>query len=145
MTNRWLIAFVCVGFAVPVYAQNQKPVDINIVKVNGTTVAADTPVLANALSTTVVTISSGAAELQSYFCHNPSAATAFVQMFDISGTVTLGTSTPKWSIGIPAGQSGNLSQMNLKFTNAIKVAATTTATGSSAPATALVCNFGVQP
>jgi hypothetical protein len=109
---------------------------------------ADTPVLGNGLSTTPLTVSAGAAVLNSYFCLNPNTSTTYIQIFDISGTVTLGTSTPKWSIGIPAGTgnpgAGNLSQMNLNFANAIKVAATTTATGSTAPSTALDCNFGVR-
>lgn len=102
----------------------------------------DTPFLANALSTTVVTVKGSAGTLGSYYCTNPSVADTFIQIFDISGTVTLGTSTPKWSIRIPTLGAANLSMMGLTFANAIKVAATTTATGSSAPATAADCNFG---
>lgn len=104
----------------------------------------NTPVLVNALSTTVTTVTGSAGILDTYFCHNPNTATAYIQIFDISGSVTLGSSTPKWSIAIPAGGSGNLAQMALNFANAIKVAATQTATGSSAPTTALDCNFGYR-
>ena len=103
-----------------------------------------TPVLENGLSTTVQTVVGSAAKLDSYYCFNPNSSVAYVQIFDISGTVTLGTSTPKWSIGIPATGGANLSNLNLSFANAIKVAATTTATGSSAPTTAIDCNFGYR-
>jgi len=109
-----------------------------------TATTAATPKLANALSTTVTTVDSDSGVLDSYFCWNPNSAVAYVQIFDIAGTVTLGTSTPKWSIGIPPTASGNLANINLTFANAIKVAATTTATGSSAPTTALDCNFGYR-
>ena len=105
---------------------------------------AGTPVLENALSTTVQTVTGSAGILDAYFCWNPNASVEYVQIFDISGTVTLGTSTPKWSIGIPPTSGGNLSQMAINFANAIKVAATTTATGSSAPGTALDCNFSFR-
>lgn len=106
---------------------------------------AATPILENALSTTVKTVSAGAAILDSYYCANPNTAAAYVQIFDISGAVTLGTSTPKWSIRIPPNDgAANLSGVNLNFATAIKIAATTTATGSTAPTTALDCNFGIR-
>jgi hypothetical protein len=35
-----------------------------------------------------------------------------------------------------------MTDLAMVFANAIKVAATTTATGSTAPTNALVCNFG---
>ncbi len=106
--------------------------------------ASETPVLANALSTTVLTVVSTPKVLSSYYCLNPNAATAYVQVFDTSGTVTLGTTVPKRSIGIPAGAAANLAGLNEMYLNAIKAAATTTATGSTANNTALDCNFGYK-
>lgn len=106
---------------------------------------ASTPVLANALSTTVKTVAASAAQLTFYHCSNPNTSAIYVQVFDISGTVTLGTSTPAISLRFPGTDgTANLSQVNLTFANAIKVAATTTATGSSAPSTAVDCNFGYR-
>ena len=58
-----------------------------------------------------------------------------------AGAVTVGSTTPKWSIGIPATAAANLARVGLAFANGIQVAATTTATGSTAPGTALDCNF----
>jgi hypothetical protein len=100
----------------------------------------------NGLSTTVQTVKSSAGTLGAYYCYNPNtSAAAYVQFFDTSGTVTLGTTTPVWSIGIPASSAANLDLVpGMTFSNAIKVAATTTATGSTAPTTAIDCNFGYQ-
>jgi len=105
-------------------------------------VKAVTPYSFGALSTTVQTVKSGAGTLESYYIYNPNTSVAYVQIFDISGTVTLGTSTPTWSIGIPASSGANLSRLGLTFANAIKIAATTTRAGNSAPSTGLDVNFG---
>ncbi|SRR5579885_1944922 len=104
------------------------------------------PFLANSLSNTAVTVKSSAGTLQSYYCYNPNASVAYVQIYDTSGAITVGTTTPKWSIGIPATSAANLGlpQNGLGFANALKVAATTGATNSTAPGTALDCNFGFK-
>lgn len=95
-----------------------------------------------ALSTTVQTVKGSAGNFGGYFCFNPNASVAYVQIFDTSGAVTLGTTVPILSFGIPSGSSGNLEISNgAKFSNAIKVATTTTVNGSSANGTALDCNF----
>lgn len=100
-----------------------------------------TPFLANALSTTVKSIKASAGELGGYYCWNPNTTVEYVQIFD-AASVTLGTTTPKWSIGIPPGSAANLElSQGIHFATAIQAAATTTATGSSAPTTALDCNF----
>lgn len=101
------------------------------------------PVLTNGLSTTpkVVKASNGAVELVA--CYNPNASAAYVQLFDTTGAVTLGTTTPKMSIGIPATQHVSV-QVGAAFLAGIKVAATTTATGSTAPSAALDCNFAIR-
>lgn len=102
----------------------------------------NTPFLANGLTTSIVTVSASAAVLDGYYCANPGTSAAYVQIFDISGTVTLGTSVPKMTFRIPPNDgAANLSQLAIGFTSAIKVGATTTALGGSAPATALDCNF----
>lgn len=110
--------------------------------------AADvTPVLVDALSTTVKgVLASTAGKLMSYYCYNPNATVAYVQIFDIAttGGVTLGTTVPKWSIAIPATSAANLSGLNIAFAAGIQVAATTTAKGLTAPGTALDCNFGYR-
>lgn len=99
--------------------------------------------LANAMSTTVKAVKASAGQLYSYHCYNPAAAATYIQIFNTaSGSVVLGTTTPVLSLGIPAGGAGNLEWPNgLAFSTAISAAATTTATGLTAPATAADCNF----
>jgi len=104
------------------------------------------PILSNGLSTTVKTIKNQSGTLGGYFCYNPNASVvAYIQFFDVAGTVTLGTTLPIKSIGIPAASAGNLEwMMGVHFSNAIKVAATTTATGSTALGSAVDCNFDIN-
>jgi hypothetical protein len=144
MRHRLFVPFLLIlvlSISAVAIAQQQ----VNITRVAGQTVTQVivTPVPVTALSNTVTTIqSSGPKKLDLYECYNPNGSAAYVQVFDISGTVTLGTSTAKNVFGIAANSRGGLAAMGLTYSNAIKVAATTTATGSTAPGTALVCNFG---
>lgn len=98
----------------------------------------------SALSTTVTAIKSSAAgQLVMLQCGNTNASQAYLQVFDVAtaGGVTLGTTAPDLSIPIPATNSeGFVIPGGLAFANGIQVAATTTATGSSALGTALDCN-----
>lgn len=103
-----------------------------------------TPVLATTLGTTVVTVKAVFGILTSYFIYNPNASAAYVQIFDTTGSVTLGSTVPKWSIAVPATAAANLSGLRLNFANAIKVAATTTVNGTTGPNTGLDCNFGYE-
>jgi hypothetical protein len=104
-----------------------------------------TPFLDAAQGAAVTTVKSGAGELGAYHCLNPNASAVYVQIFDTSGAVTLGSTVPVLSLGLPASDGGNLEwTMGIHFANAIKVAATTTATGSTAPGTAVDCNFAYK-
>jgi hypothetical protein len=109
------------------------------------------PKLANGLTNSVVSVKSAAGELGSYHCVNQSGAVAYVQVFDAAtaGAVALGSTTPVLSFGLPAASSlpggGNLEWSNgIHFANGIQVAATMTATGSTAPSTAVDCNFAYK-
>ena len=110
-----------------------------------------TPKLESGLSNSVVTVKGSAGELGAYHCLNQSGAVAYVQVFDAatSGAVTLGSTTPVLSFGLPAAASlpggGNLEWSNgIHFASGIQIAATTTATGSTAPSTAIDCNFAYK-
>lgn len=86
-----------------------------------------------ALTTTVVTVKGSAGQLGGYMIYNPNASAAYVQVFDVSGAVTLGTTRPDMVIAIPATSAANLdSAAGVAFANAIKIAAATTDSGSSA-------------
>ena len=111
------------------------------------------PYFNSALSTTLVQMQDGAP----VFVHdievsNINAADAFVQFFNAASTaaVTLGTTAPTYSLFVPAGDGVNRGGMDkmfpvpLAFTAGLVVAATTTATGNTAPATGLVVNMAVR-
>jgi len=96
-----------------------------------------------ALSTTVTSVKAAAGVLAGWYIFNPNAATAYVQIFNTaSGSVTLGTTPPVMSLGIPAGGAANLSlPKGIPFSTAISIASTTTATGSAANSSGLPVNF----
>lgn len=103
-----------------------------------------TPGVQAALSTTVESIKSSAGQLGKMLCYNPNSSTAYVQIFNIaSGSVTLGSSVAVDVVPIPATLNGGftLPLPGEQFSTAISFAATTTATGSTAPATALTCSY----
>jgi hypothetical protein len=108
--------------------------------------AYQTPKLLAALSTTVLQVKGSAGVLGMVQCANSNASLAFIQIFDSATTasVTLGTTKPVLSLGIPPTSVGGTgpTSVGFAFQNGIQVAATTTATGSSAPSTALDCSVG---
>jgi hypothetical protein len=88
--------------------------------------------------TTTATASAAAGKFGGYMFNNPNTGTAYIQIFDTTGAVTLGTTTPTFVVPIPAGASANIEFTNgIAITNGIKAAATTTATGSTTVATGL--------
>ncbi len=91
-----------------------------------------------AQTTTVQTVKSSAGTFGGYYVYNPNSSVAYVQVFDNSGTVTLGATTPDMVYGIPPLSAANLEVVNgVNMANAIKLACTTTSTGSTAPTTGL--------
>lgn len=97
------------------------------------------------LTNTAVAVKASAGNLYGLNCYNAGNATAYLQLFDVaSGSVTLGTTVPKLSFWVPANGSFDKefdSEEKIAFLTAITVAATTTATGSSAPATGILANI----
>lgn len=97
----------------------------------------------SALSNTAIAIDASPGQLYLIHCGNTNATEAYVQIWDVAaGSVTVGTTAPKLSIPIQATGTGGfaLSIVGIQFGTAISAAATTTATGGSAPSTALDCN-----
>lgn len=97
------------------------------------------------LTNTVASVNSSAASaFGGYFFYNPNATEIYIQVFDVAtaGAVTLGTTVADLVFGLPAGGAANIEIANgVAFANGIQVAATTTDTGSSAPASNVRCNF----
>lgn len=91
------------------------------------------------LSNTAVAVKSTSGCVYGYHFANSNASLEYVQIFNLaSGSVVLGTTTPTWTIGIPANSAVTIEMPTpIAHTSAISIAATTTPTGATAPATAL--------
>lgn len=76
---------------------------------------------------------------------NPNNVDGFIQFFDAAtGSVTVGTTTPKLSFLVPAnGGNDKVFAHPIHFNTALTYACATTATGSGALATGLIVNLGV--
>ena len=101
----------------------------------------------NALVTaTPVQVTTGPTALQSFKFINTGALATYVQWFDaLVAGVTLGTTPPKWADWIPAGGAWEdvfPAEDRVFFTTGIVIAATTTPTGSTAPATGINATVG---
>lgn len=113
--------------------------------VGGLTVGGITPKMLNALSNSPVAIKGSQGQLLLLQCGNTNTGEAYVQVFNtLSGSVSIGSTVPVLSIPIAGSSTGGfaLSLTGIQFGTAITVAATTTATGGTAPSTALDCNAG---
>lgn len=102
----------------------------------------------NALTNTVLPVGPdpGMVNVSLITFYNPAAAASWLQMFDAAmpNDVTLGTTLPTLSIPLPTtGAQAIPFPQGCQFLNGLQIAATTTATGSSAPATAVEVNLVV--
>lgn len=84
------------------------------------------------------TIKSSAGQIDGYFIGNTAnSATTYVQFFDAT-SVTVGSTSPKFVLEIPAGLGANLAlDPGIQFPTGIMVAITTTASGSTAVSSAV--------
>lgn len=95
-----------------------------------------------ALSNTAVAVKAAAGTLAGVHIYNPNSSSSFVQFYNVAqGSVTVGTTTPNYTLFIPAqgGVDGGI--LPIAFSTAITIAATTTITGGTAPSTALLVNL----
>lgn len=97
--------------------------------------------------TTTATVSAAAGKFGGAMFLNVNSAPAYIQVFDTTGAVTLGTTTPTFVIPIPANSTAANGvgfvlplEVGIAMANGIKIAATTTATGSTTVSTGL-CGF----
>jgi hypothetical protein len=101
------------------------------------------PYLANAITTTV-TVSGVAGKFGGCALINLNSSPAYLQCFDTTGAVSLGTTPPTFVIPLPANSTaanGAADRFELTvgviLSNGLKVAATTTPTGASTVSTGL--------
>lgn len=98
----------------------------------------------SSVTATVENLSTRGVRLYSLVVRNPSAATAYIQLFDAAAAdVTLGTTAPNQSYWIPpSGVFDMFFDIPMEFQTALSYAFTTTATGNTAPASNAEVNFG---
>ena len=96
-----------------------------------------------ALTNSAQAVKASAGQLGGWYIFNPNSSTAYVVIWNLgTGSITVGTTAAKMILPVPAGSAANLEIVNgIEFDTAISVAATTTATGNTAPSTALEANF----
>lgn len=103
---------------------------------------ARTPYLNTALSNTAQSVKGSSGILGGAHITNPNDAVAYVQCYDTAGAVVVGTTTPTFVFEIPAMGGYDLWDIpGIAFTAGLKIAATTTAEGGTAPASPLLCNL----
>jgi hypothetical protein len=138
MRNFRLALIAALLLAFPAHASN---IQSNVYSAPGGT--------ANALLTnSAVSVVSGQHNLQTIILYNPNASVEYIQLFDaLAANVTVGTTVPKMVVPIPASSTIDLPIENsaqITFFTGIVVAATTTATGASAPGTGITANIIFQ-
>jgi hypothetical protein len=107
------------------------------------------PILVNGMTGVLATpiFVSGPCKLYDYSIFNAAAATSFVSFYDVALAPTVGTTVPKWQVGLATLGNAQLpvqDNAGIYFKDGLWVAATTAANGSTAPATAVVVSVGVS-
>lgn len=97
------------------------------------------------LTNAAVAVKTSAGSLYGVNFRNQNASDVFVQLFDLAvAGVTLGTTPPKLAFWVPAGGSWEekfTGEGKIAFATAITIAATTTATGNTAPSSGILANI----
>lgn len=96
------------------------------------------------LTTTLTVIAAKPSNLSGYNFANPNTSIVYIQLFDAASAsgITLGTTAPAVSIAVPAvGVTDSFPTSGVAFQLGIVAAATTTATGSTAPTSNVPSNF----
>jgi hypothetical protein len=96
-----------------------------------------------ALSNTAIAVKASAGQVYSAQCTNSDATHfAFIQIFNVAAaSVTMGTTAPAKFVGIPPASNAGFtfSLVGNQYATAISAGAATTATGGTAPTTAIDC------
>lgn len=96
------------------------------------------------LTNTKTQISSVACNVGGYIIANPNAAFTYIQVWDLaSASVTVGTTAPTWTIGVPANGTANMmiAGGGALHATGFTIAATTSPTNSTAPSSNVQTTF----
>lgn len=100
-------------------------------------------VATGSIGATVTSIKASAGQVFGWYFYNPNASVAYVQFFNTaSGSVTLGTTAPVYSLGIPASSAANVElSLGIAHSTAITIGITTTRAGSTGPGSTVDYNI----
>lgn len=74
-----------------------------------------------------------------YYFFNPSTSVVYVQVFNVAGSITVGTTPPTWVFGIPPKGGAHIEfKRGRNCENGIRIAATAQPTTNDAPAADIV-------
>jgi len=95
------------------------------------------------IAATKTDIKGSAGQVYGWYFYNPNASVAYVQFFNAAAaSVTLGTTAPVYSLGIPATSGANvMSDIGIPHSTAICIAVTTTRAGSTGPGSTVDYNI----
>jgi len=122
---------------------SSNPLATAIVDANGNQITGLLVSKTDAQTATVTSVKSSSGSVYGYHIYNSNTLDAFLHFYDIaSGSVTVGSSSRKQTLWIPAGGAiDTVFTIPLQFDTAISIAATTTITGSTDPSTGLLVNI----
>jgi len=95
------------------------------------------------ITNTATAVKASAGQVYGWYFYNPNASVAYVQFFNTAAaSVTLGTTTPVYSLGIPATSGANVMMpCGIAHSTAIAIGVTTTRAGSTAPGSSVDYNI----
>jgi hypothetical protein len=99
------------------------------------------------LLATPICVSGAGCKLYDYDIYNAAAAASYVSFYDTAIAPTVGTTVPKFQVGLATLTTKTLGAQDaggIYFKDGLWVAATTTSSGSSAPASALAVSLGIS-
>lgn len=96
-----------------------------------------------------VSIQTTALNLMSVDCANPNTSKVYLQFFDSAASITLGTTAPTMIVECPPGNGtsdglGDYKYTGLKFVAGLRIDATTTPTGATAPTSAVSASIAYK-
>jgi hypothetical protein len=107
------------------------------------TVTLATTTYSGSIGAVATAVKASAGRLYGWEIFNNNVGFIYVQFFNLgTGSITLGTTAPFFSLGIPAGSAANVfSTIGIGFSTAISFATTTTRAGLTGPANPVDVNF----
>ena len=135
-----------------VFVRQATASNLNATVVNGGTFAVQqTPATSGGISSyatgsignTATAVKTSAGQVYSYYFFNSNSSVAYVQFFNLAtGSVTVGTTAPLLSFGIPSLGAANLEiDPGWAFSTAITIAITTTRAGGTSPSNTVDYNI----